>query len=218
VTMRSVPVPATYCGSRGERFRCAARRGEACRGGWMTGVSHLLTARCRRVPTGRTVLLRLLPHTVRQCGACPGAVYVVVTVGANLRFKAMPRYHNNLRRGRRPRRPLFGLPPTFVSNQRTLLCGCGQVPLVFLRALRVGTRGCGAYATAQGAVRVGFATFWLPPAGTYLWHIGLKPVTRQLCQDPDVRTRTIAAPQIPKPKSGFFGSFLAKTRKEPPAA
>jgi hypothetical protein len=23
---------------------------------------------------------------------------------------------------------------------------------------------------------------------------------------------------LPKPKSGFFGSFLAKTRKEPPAA
>ncbi|MDR0812770.1 MAG: hypothetical protein LBO63_02020 [Oscillospiraceae bacterium] len=31
-TIRSVPIPATYCGGIGERFRCAAHRGEACRG------------------------------------------------------------------------------------------------------------------------------------------------------------------------------------------
>jgi hypothetical protein len=89
---------------------------------------------------------------------------------------------------------------------------------VYLRALRVGTRGRGAYATAQGAVRVGFAKFWLLPACTYLWQIGLKPVSRQLCLNSDVRTRSLAATRLPKPKSGFFGSFLAKTRKEPPAA
>jgi hypothetical protein len=74
------------------------------------------------------------------------------------------------------------------------------------------------YYTAQGAVRVGFAKFWLAPAGTYLWHIGRKPVNRQLCQGSDARTPTLAATLPPKPKSGFFGSFLAKTRKEPPAA
>jgi hypothetical protein len=72
--------------------------------------------------------------------------------------------------------------------------------------------------TAQGAVRVGFAKFWLPPADTYFPLIGRKPVIRQFCLNSDARTRSLAAPQIPKPKSGFFGSFLAKTRKEPPAA
>jgi hypothetical protein len=41
-----------------------------------------------------------------------------------LRFKALPRYHDNLRRGRRPRRPLFGLPQMFASDHCTLLCGC----------------------------------------------------------------------------------------------
>jgi hypothetical protein len=51
-----------------------------------------------------------------------------VTVGATLRFKAMPRYHNNLRRGRRPRRPLLGLPHTVASDHCTLLCRCGRVP------------------------------------------------------------------------------------------
>ncbi|MDR0813183.1 MAG: hypothetical protein LBO63_04165 [Oscillospiraceae bacterium] len=30
--MQSVPFPATYCDGRGERSRCATRRGEACRG------------------------------------------------------------------------------------------------------------------------------------------------------------------------------------------
>jgi hypothetical protein len=71
------------------------------------------------VVTGRMLLLRLLPHIVRQFVACPAEVGVVVAVGADLRFKAMPRYHNNIRRGRRPRRPLFGLPLTFASTRCT---------------------------------------------------------------------------------------------------
>jgi hypothetical protein len=93
-----------------------------------TRVRLQLTANCLRVPTGRTVLLRLLPHIVRQCSACPDGVGAVVTAGANLRFNTMPRYHNNLRRGRRPRRPLFGLPQTLASEHCTLLCGCVGFP------------------------------------------------------------------------------------------
>ncbi|MDR0813641.1 MAG: hypothetical protein LBO63_06540, partial [Oscillospiraceae bacterium] len=30
--IQTVPFPATYCGGCGERFRCAAHRGGACRG------------------------------------------------------------------------------------------------------------------------------------------------------------------------------------------
>ncbi|MDR0813016.1 MAG: hypothetical protein LBO63_03290 [Oscillospiraceae bacterium] len=43
-----VPSPATYCGGRGERFHCAARRGEACRGVgvWGKGFGY------RGLPTG----------------------------------------------------------------------------------------------------------------------------------------------------------------------
>ncbi|MDR0813825.1 MAG: hypothetical protein LBO63_07495, partial [Oscillospiraceae bacterium] len=127
-TMQIMPFPATYCGGVRERLRCAAHRGEACLGAWVTSVRRLVAADCRRVPTGRTVLLRLLPHIVWQCGACPVAVGVVVAVGADLRFKAMPRYHSNLRRGRRPRHPLFGLPHMFASDHCTLLCGCVGCP------------------------------------------------------------------------------------------
>jgi hypothetical protein len=84
-----------------------------------------LTANCLRVPTGRMLLLRLLTRIVRQCGAPPDVADVVVTVSANLRFKAIPRYHNNLRMGRCPRRPLFGLTQTLAPDYCTLLCGCG---------------------------------------------------------------------------------------------
>jgi hypothetical protein len=89
---------------------------------------------------------------------------------------------------------------------------------VYLRALRVGTRNVLLYRDSAGRGAGGFAKFWLPPADTYCLQIGRKPVNRQFCQGSDARTRALAAPQIPKPKSGFFGSFLAKTRKEPPAA
>jgi hypothetical protein len=47
--MENVPYPATYCGGRGERFRTAARRDEACRGVGDSGKGSL-TANCRRVP------------------------------------------------------------------------------------------------------------------------------------------------------------------------
>jgi hypothetical protein len=159
-----------------------------------TRVKLLVAANCLRVPTGRMLLLRLLPHNVRQCGACPGAAGVGVTVVAYLRFKAMLRYHSNLCRGRRPRRPLLGLPQMFASNHCALRRRCVGCPRL-LRALRVGTRGVLPDATAQGAVRVGFAKFWLPPACTYLWHIGRKPVNRQFCSGADVRTPTLAALQ-----------------------
>ncbi|MDR0812863.1 MAG: hypothetical protein LBO63_02515, partial [Oscillospiraceae bacterium] len=48
VTMWSVPVPATYCGGCGERLRCAAHRGEACRGVGDSGKSPT----CRKLPSG----------------------------------------------------------------------------------------------------------------------------------------------------------------------
>jgi hypothetical protein len=54
-----------------------------------------------------------------------------VTVGANLRFKVILRYHNNLRRGRRPRRPLFGLPQT--------LCVRPLHPAMWVRWVRPST-------------------------------------------------------------------------------
>ncbi|MDR0813260.1 MAG: hypothetical protein LBO63_04580 [Oscillospiraceae bacterium] len=42
VTMWSVPFPATYCGGYGERFRCATRRGKACREVGMSVVRECL--------------------------------------------------------------------------------------------------------------------------------------------------------------------------------
>ncbi|MDR0813762.1 MAG: hypothetical protein LBO63_07175 [Oscillospiraceae bacterium] len=52
VAMRSVPLPATYCGGSGERHLCAARRVKACRGVGDLG-KGFVTADCLRVPTGR---------------------------------------------------------------------------------------------------------------------------------------------------------------------
>jgi hypothetical protein len=95
------------------------------------------------VVTGRIVLLRLLTRIVRQCGASPDAVGVVVAVGCCCRCSCVPRYHNNLRRGRRPRRPLFGLTPMFASNYCTLLCGCVGCPRLSPRFARRDTRGWG---------------------------------------------------------------------------
>jgi hypothetical protein len=96
------------------------------------------------VVTGRMVHGRLLPHIVRQCGACPVGVNDVVAVGATLRFRAVPRYHNNLRRGRRPRHPLFCLPQMLASDHCTLLCGCGGCHRLPPRFARRDTRvrGC----------------------------------------------------------------------------
>jgi hypothetical protein len=54
---------------------------------WVTSVRLQVAANCRRVPTGRTMLLRLLPRVVRQLVASPDGANVVVAVGANLRFK-----------------------------------------------------------------------------------------------------------------------------------
>ncbi|MDR0813758.1 MAG: hypothetical protein LBO63_07155, partial [Oscillospiraceae bacterium] len=48
VTIRIMPFPATYCGGVRERFRCATRRGEACRGVGGLGKSPT----CRELPTG----------------------------------------------------------------------------------------------------------------------------------------------------------------------
>jgi hypothetical protein len=116
-------VSATYCGVASERHRCAARRGEACRGVIYLGkaISY------RELPTGANRKDGAATIAAAHCSAI-GCVSrrgeVVVTVGANLRFKAMPRYHNNHRRGQRPRRPLFGLPQTFASDHCTLLRGC----------------------------------------------------------------------------------------------
>jgi hypothetical protein len=99
-----------------------------------------------RVPTGSGLLLRRVAAFVAGLSPLP----------------------QNLRRGRRPRRPLFGLPPHFASNRRTRPVWVRAGALVCFRALRVGTRNSLPHPTAQGAVRVGFAKFWLPPANTYL--------------------------------------------------
>jgi hypothetical protein len=80
---------------------------------------------------------------VRQCGASPDVAEVVVTVCANLWRRAMPRYHDNLRRGRRPRRPLFGLPQMFASDRCTLRCRCVGYPRLPPRFARRDTRGWG---------------------------------------------------------------------------
>ncbi|MDR0813131.1 MAG: hypothetical protein LBO63_03890, partial [Oscillospiraceae bacterium] len=45
---RVVPFPTTYCGGSGERFLCAARRGEACREVVYSGKA----ATCRELPAG----------------------------------------------------------------------------------------------------------------------------------------------------------------------
>jgi hypothetical protein len=103
------------------------------------------------VVTGRILHGRLLTHIVLQCGACSDAVGVVVAAGVDLRFNYAPRYHNNLRRGRRPRRPLFGLPPHFASEHCTLLCGCGGCGRLSPRFARRDTQGCG-FRTARGAL------------------------------------------------------------------
>jgi hypothetical protein len=78
--------------------------------------------------------------------------WFVVAAGANLRFKAIPRYHNNLRRGRRPRRPLSCLPPTFALEHRTLLCGCVGFPRLPPRFARRDTRvRCLRHSAGRGA-------------------------------------------------------------------
>jgi hypothetical protein len=92
------------------------------------------------VPTGRSLLLRLLPHVVRQCSACPDAARFVVTVSAYLRFKVMPRYHNNVRRGRCPHRPCFWNSSTIALNHRTRPAWVRWGALVYLRTSCVGTR------------------------------------------------------------------------------
>jgi hypothetical protein len=118
-----VPFHATYCGGWGKRFRTAARRGEACRGVGDSGKAVTF----RKLPTGANRKVIAATIAAAHCAAmwCVSRRgEIAVAVGANLRFKAMPRYRNNLRRGRRPRRPLFGLPPHFASYHCTLLCGC----------------------------------------------------------------------------------------------
>jgi hypothetical protein len=118
------------------------------------------------VPTGRILHGRLLPHIVRQYGACPDAVGVWwrwVAVGASLRFNCILRNHNNVRRGLRPRRPLSCLPHTFASNHCNLLYGVRSGALVFLRALRVVTRGYEATATTQGTPSLYSKPSWRPP-------------------------------------------------------
>jgi hypothetical protein len=139
VTKQSVPVPATYCGGSGERLRCAARRVTACRG--VGDLGKAVT--CRELPSGanRKDVARTIADAhcaAMRCISRRGKV--VVAVGANLRFKAMPRYHNNLRRGRRPRRPLSGLLQMFASDHRTLLCGCVGCPRPPPRFARRDTR------------------------------------------------------------------------------
>jgi hypothetical protein len=101
------------------------------------------------VVTGRMLHGRLLPHIVRQCGACPDAVGVVVAVGANLRFRIGLRYHNNMRSGRRPRRPSVGLPQMFCVRPLPHCYVGAAGAFVYLRALRVVTRGCGVATTVQ---------------------------------------------------------------------
>jgi hypothetical protein len=122
-----MPFPATYRGGVRERFRCAARRVTACRGFGDSGKA----ATCRKLPTGAN--RKVIAATI--AAACCAAMrcvsrrgWFVVAAGANLRFKVMPRYHNNLRRGRRPRRPLFCLPQMFAANHCTRTAQVCQMP------------------------------------------------------------------------------------------
>jgi hypothetical protein len=61
--MQRVPVPATYCGGCGERFRCAARRGEACRGVGVCGK----TVACRELRWGGYQIWRSTPAPRLRC-------------------------------------------------------------------------------------------------------------------------------------------------------
>jgi hypothetical protein len=89
------------------------------------------------VVTGRTVLLRSLPHMLRQAGACPGVAGVVAVLGASLRYRFVPRCHNVSVGDGVLDVPALGLPPDFVLGGVTVRLWCGQVSVVLGRALRV---------------------------------------------------------------------------------
>jgi hypothetical protein len=118
-----VHFPATYCGGSGERFRCAARRVTAC-----CGVGDFGKAlACRELHTGANRKVIAATIAAAHCAAI-GCVSRrgkrCGNGGCALTVQDCPRYHDNLRRGRRPRHPLLGLPYTFAENNCTLLCGC----------------------------------------------------------------------------------------------
>jgi hypothetical protein len=100
---------------------------------------------CRKVPSGANRKVIAATIAAARCAAmrCVSRrAGVVVAVGANLRFNCVPCYHDNLCRGRRPRRPLSGLPHTLALYHCTRSVWVRSGTLVYLRALRVGTRNC----------------------------------------------------------------------------
>ncbi|MDR0812542.1 MAG: hypothetical protein LBO63_00840 [Oscillospiraceae bacterium] len=215
--METLPFPATYCGGLGECLRCAARRGEACRGvgdsGKALAYRKLLSGANRK---DYVAAIAAAHCAAMRCVSCRGKV--VVTASANLRFKALPRYYNNHRRGRRPQRPLFGLPQTLASEHYTLLCGCVGCPRLPPRFARRDTHLLAApHSAGRGA---GWLRQILVATHRHL-PLANRAKARQFGDSVRVRTYGHVHLQLrnpPKPKSGFFGSFLAKTRKEPPAA
>jgi hypothetical protein len=83
-----MPFPATYCGGSGERFHCAAHRGEACR-----GVGDSGKVKCyHEVPTGpnRKVIAATIAaahcaaiQCVSRRGGCCGYGMCKLTVQGN---------------------------------------------------------------------------------------------------------------------------------------
>jgi hypothetical protein len=97
------------------------------------------TVTCLELPAGANRKVIAATIAAAHCAAmrcvyrCGG---YVAAISAPVRCCCVPRYHNNLRRGRRPRRPLSCLPQMFASNHCTLLCwcvGCPRLPSHFVR-------------------------------------------------------------------------------------
>jgi hypothetical protein len=209
--MEIVPFPATYCGDNGERLRCAAHKGEACRGVGDSGK----TVGCRGLPTGANRKVAAATIAAAHCAAmwCVSRRGgIVVAAGANFRFKAMPRYHNNLRRGRRPRRPLFGLPPHFASNHCTLLCGCVGCLRLPPRFARRDTQLLAARNSAGAVRQTTVKSGWHPSALADRCLL-LDLIGGTFTNSRGETSNATAGQREPALKSGFFGYFLAAARK-----
>ncbi|MDR0813148.1 MAG: hypothetical protein LBO63_03985, partial [Oscillospiraceae bacterium] len=127
VTIGTVPFPTTYCGGVRERHRCAACRGEACRGVGNSGQSptyRALSSGANRKDGAATIAdahCAAMRCVSRRGGRCGNG-------GCALTVQDYPRYHNNLRRGRCPHRPCFWNSSTIVLNHRTRTAQVRRVP------------------------------------------------------------------------------------------
>jgi hypothetical protein len=123
------------------------------------------------VVTGRMVLLRSLPHALaamrcvsRRCGCCGGSRCVIA-------MRVRPRYHNVSVGDGVLDVPTLGSPPNFASNNVSVRCGCGRVP-VSLDALCASWTGeCGGGYWISGGCFVGDAALSGP--GVYWTGFGV---------------------------------------------